>query len=423
MEFEIREKNSYTREISVTVPWTNLINDYERTISLFRRKIHLPGFRKGKVPRKILFQKFGLEIEADFTQTVVQEYYRKALKENNISPISQAKMEHISFTTGKPLEFKATFEVEPDVELINYQKKFNVKKNIYIADDEDVDQYIEEFRRQFAELRTVETGSEQGHLLLVDMQELDRTGIPMIGRKVEDRYIKVGDGIFGGENLSRLTGLKPGDEVIIEAYTKADNSSQKYGLKVKNVQEEILPELNEEFIKKVDKSATDEAELRKNVLQRIEGRLERDSEIQLKESMIDYFIQNTNIEVPASMVENYIEKTLEEARRDRGDTLDEKGFKEEIRPSAIRNLKWYLIRKALIKSEQLAVSDDEVEKRINQIVDDSGKEGSNVRRFYRKPSHREHLRDDLLDQKLFEHLELFAKIDNVKIYTKDLRKQ
>jgi len=423
MEFDIRENNSFTREISVTVPWSELEKSFEQMISRFQQKIHLPGFRKGKVPRKVIFQKFTSEIEAEFAQEAIEEYYRKVLENNDITPINQAKIEDLSFAIGEPLEFKATFEVEPGIELFDYQKKFKVKKNIYISDEIDVDQYIEDLRRQFAELKTVETGSEEGHLLLVDMQEHDRTGIPILGRKVEDRYIKVGDGIFGGENLSRLTGLKSGDEVVIEDFFESEKDSNKYGLSIKNVQEEILPELNEEFIKKVDTSSKNESELRENIKLRIDTRLERDSELRLKESIIDYFIQNIVMEVPESMVENYVENALNEARSNNGETLDEKEFRENIRPSAIRNLKWYLIRKEIIKSEKLTISDEEVEERINQVVDKSGEEKNRIRRFYRKPSNREHLGQDILDEKLYDHLKLFAKIDEEKVFTKDLRKR
>lgn len=423
MNFEIRRTNSYTREITVTVEWANLEGAFERAVARFRQRVHLPGFRHGKVPHRIVVQKFGPGIEADFAQESVQEYFSQALKENDISPVSQAKIDHISFRKGERLEFTATFEVEPEVELINYKKKFRVKKNVYIADEEDVDLYVEELQRQYAELHGVESGSELGHLLLVDMQELDRTGVPIIGRKVQDRYVKVGEGVFGGDNLDRLRGLKAGDETVIEAQTRNEGPPQKYGLSIKNVQQEVFPEVNEDFIRKVDKSAADEGEFREHVQQRIVSRLQRDSEIQLKESIIDYFVQNTILEVPESMVEAYIENALEDARQNNGSDIDEEKFSERIRAPAFRNIKWYLIRKAVIEAEQISVSEDEIEGRTDRILENSGEERNRIQRFYRKPSNRDHLKEDIRDQKLFDHLRLFAKIDEVEIHTKDLRKQ
>lgn len=423
MEFEIKEQSAYTREISVTVPWSALEEAFERTVGRFRREIHLSGFRKGKVPRKILFQKFGQEIEADFAQETIERYYRKVLDEIDLTPISQATIDHMTFRRGEPLEFTATFEIEPEVQLFNYQKKFKIKKKVYIPDDEDVDLYIEELRRQFAELRTVETGSEEGHLLLVDMQELDESGLPIIGRKVEDRYIQVGDGIFGGENLNRLTGLKVGDDVVIEAQREAQGPPRKYGLKTKNVHEEVLPELNDEFIKKTDKSAASEEEFRKNVMGKIKARLQRDSENEFEDSIKDYFVQNTTVEVPDSMLKTYIENALEDARKTDGETLDEVAFREQIRPPAIRNLKWYLIRKAIVDAEELSVTDEEVDEKINEILGNVDEGQGKIRRYYRKPSNREHLREDLLNRKLIDRLKSFAKTDEVTVYTRDLRKQ
>lgn len=423
MEVEIQQTDKHTRELTVTVPWLHLEGSFEQTVSRFRQKIHLPGFRKGKVPRKVLFKNFGAEIEADFAQTAIEEYYLKALEQNNMTPVSQAKIDPMVFSEGKPLTFTATFEVEPLVVLPDYQKKFKVKQNVYIPDDEDVDIYIEDLRRQYLELKTVETGSEEAHILLVDMQELDHSGLPIVGRKVQDRYLKVGEGVFGGENLNRLKGLRTGDTTVIEVIAEGSNDPVKYELAIKNVQEEILPELNEEFIRDVDESATNESEFRGTIMKRIESNLKQDSLAQLNESIIDYFLRNTDLEVPASMVEKYVERASEEARGGDGEKLDQKKFKEEIRPSAVRNLKWYMIRRAIVEVERLEVSEEEVGERINQIVENSGENKKEVRRFYRKPSNRDRLRDDLTDETLFDRLRSFAEIEDVKIHTKDLRKQ
>ncbi|MEE9166213.1 MAG: trigger factor [Candidatus Neomarinimicrobiota bacterium] len=429
MDFVIREMNSYKREMSVTVPWNGLEEAFEQAAARFGRGVRLPGFRKGKLPRRILFRNFGREIEADFIQEAVQKYYLEVLKEKNISPVSQAKIDDVHFERGESLSFKATFEMEPDVQLPNYKKKFKIKKNVYVPDVEDVDIYIEEARRQFAELRTVETGSEEAHLLLVDMQELERTGLPIIGRKVENRYIQVGDGVFGGENLDRLTGLKAGDEVVIEVKGEAENTRSKYRLTIKNVHEEIVPELNDEFIKKLDESAANEAEFRQNVMNKITARLQRDSASELRQSIRDYFVRNMSLEVPESMVENYVENALDDARKNDGEAFsegssrDEVAFRKEMKPPAVRNLKWYLIRKAIVEAEGFTVDDEEVEARIQQILENADEGKGQIRRFYRKPSNREHLREDLLDKKLFHHLTSFIKADEVKVFTRDLRRQ
>ena len=365
MNVKLKEIDSYTRQVTVSVPWEDLESAFEAHIRRFSKKVRMPGFRKGKVPQKVVIQNFGSELEAEFAQDSIEIHYAEVLQEHKFVPVNRAMIEDLKFSEGSSLNFKATVEVEPSVKLPKYNRKIKVKKNVYVPDNTDVDAYIEEVRRQFAEVRTIEEGSNDGHLLLVDMQELDSSGVPIIGKKVEDRYIKVGDGIFGGTNLSRLTGLKVGDTTIVEAETAKEGGLTKYQLTIKNVQEEVFPEMNEEFIKKIDSEAADETSFRENVMKRIQERLDRDAEGQLNEAIIDYFLQSTDLEPPPSMVDNYIEHSLEQAKSNNGEAFDEDKYRNEARPSVVRSIKWVLIRKALVKGEQISISDQEVDDHID----------------------------------------------------------
>ena len=423
MNVKLKEIDSYTRQVTVSVPWEDLESAFEAHIRRFSKKVRMPGFRKGKVPQKVVIQNFGPELEAEFAQDSIEIHYAEALQEHKIVPVNRAKIEDLQFSEGSSLNFKATVEVEPAIKLPKYNRKMKVKKNIYVPDNTDVDAYIEEVRRQFAEVRTIEEGSSDGHLLLVDMQEMDSSGVPIIGKKVEDRYIKVGDGVFGGTNLSRLTGLKVGDTTIVEAETTKEGGLTKYELTIKNVQEEVFPEMNEEFIKKIDSEATDETSFRENVMERIQERLDRDAEGQLNEAIIDYFLQSTDLEPPPSMVDNYIEHSIEQAKSNNGETFDEDKYRNEARPSVVRSIKWILIRKALIKGEQLWIPDEEVDEHIDKILESTEDEKGQIRRYYKKSSNKEKLRDDLLDRSLFQKLKEYAKISEVTISTSDLRKQ
>lgn len=423
MNIEIKERGDHTVKMTVSVPWDELAESYERTLSRYRGGVSLAGFRKGKVPRRVLLQHFRSDIQADFVRESIDVFYRKAVDEKEISPVGQAKINHLEFREGQPLEFTASVEVEPEVELPNYRKKMRVKKNVFVPDEEDVDAYLKELQRQHAQLNTVESGSQPGHLLLVDIQEVDEGGLPIVGRKVEDRYVVVGEGLFGGENLKRLTGLKPGDTTVVSGGETDRPHPVSYQITVRNVQEEILPEIDEDFIKKVDESAGSADELRDVIRERIQKRLDRQSEDRLNEALIDYLALHTDLEVPPAMVDSYIEKAVDDARNRNGDRVDEESLRKEIRPGSVKNLKWYLIRKALIVEEDLEVTDEEVSDRVDEIAGRQEVEEQTVRRFYRTPSNREHLRDDILDEKLFDRLKSLARIEEVKIHTKDMRKQ
>jgi len=322
MNSKVKSINSFTKKLIVSIPWSDLEVSYNNHIKTFSKKIKMPGFRPGKVPHKIIIQKYKSEIEADFAHTAIDKYYPLSLKEQKLVPINRASIEKLNFAEQKSLDFEAQVEVEPDFKLPNYSQKMKVIKNNYIPDDLDVDKYIEEMQMQFSELKTIVDGSNNEDLLLVDMQELDSTGVPLVGKKVENRYIKIGDGVFGGENLKKLSALKKNDKVQI-VIPNAENLPTKYLLDIKMVQKQILPEINDEFVKKIDPNVTNIDELRSNLMKRIQNQLNGESEEQLSEKIIDFFIDKTNLEAPESMIENTIINSIEEAKKRNPNNFDD----------------------------------------------------------------------------------------------------
>ncbi|MAI88789.1 MAG: trigger factor [Candidatus Marinimicrobia bacterium] len=419
---KIKSINSFTKKITVSVAWSDLEEPFTNHIKLFSKKINMPGFRKGKVPKKIILQNYKSEVEADFAQSAIDQYYALSLKEQKIVPISRANIDKLDFSEKKSLEFEATVEVQPDFKLPNFSKKMKLKKNNYIADDIDVDKYIEEIQLQFSELKTIEDGSKNEDLILVDMQELDSSGVPLIGKKIENRYIKIGDGLFGGDNLKKLTGLKKDDNVKIEI-PNAENIITKFSLTVKMVQKQILPDLNNAFLKKVDPTIDNIDEFRKKVMDKIQSQLNGEAEEQLSEKIIDFFIDKTKLDAPDSMIENTLINSINEARKRDPNNFDEEKYKIDVKSSIIRSIKWYLIRNKLIDKENLKIDDKDIDKHVELLVENSKSNENEIKRFYKKPSNMLKLKDDLLDRNLFKFLKEQAIVKLIDIKTEDLRKQ
>ena len=167
-----------------------------------------------------------------------------------------------------------------------------------------------------------------------------------------------------------------------------------------------------------------EEDFRKKIMESTESNLKKDSEDQLNEAIIDYFIQSTPLEVPPSMMDNYINRMVDDAISRNGEEFDEEKFKDAVRPSAVKNIKWFLIRKELIKKEDLKIEGTELESKVEEFANNSEKDRKQeIIRFYKKPSNREDLRESMLTKKLFEFLKEVAKITEQKVYTKDIRKQ
>jgi len=127
---------------------------------------------------------------------------------------------------------------------------------------------------------------------------------------------------------------------------------------------------------------------------------------------------------PPSMIEAYLDHLVEEVKAEqRGEELDQEKVRETYRPVAERNLKWYLIRKAIIKEQGLSVSREEVQAEIRRLKERSPEQAKEIDRYYRKPSHRSRIEDDLIEQKVLSYLAEFAKVKEVTVATRDLREQ
>ncbi len=423
MKTTIQEINAYTRELSVDVPWGDLSDDYEKTFRSFSKKIKIAGFRKGKVPRHVIMKNYKQVVDAEFIEDAFQKFYLKALTEEQLQPVNRADVKDIDFKDGEHLIFKAVFEIEPEVALPTLKKNsLHVEKTQYITDDVDLDLAIEEVRRTYAEVQTVEDGAAEGDFILADLQKMDADGVPIIGDKIEKRYIKLGDGVFVDENLKKLTGLNPGDKARLDFPEQTGETSQ-YEISVINVERQVLPEVNEDLAKKVDPKIESLDAWKEKIKEQINTNYEQRAKEAYERQLSDALIDKVNPEAPPSMVESYLERLVEDVKKqNNGEPIDEDEVKKTYRTLSERNLKWYLIRKAIIREQNLDVSKEDINEEIERLKDRSPDYAKEIDKYYKKPSHRQRLEDDLIEKKILNYLETCAKVKLVKVKTKALRK-
>ena len=426
MEIKVKKINAFTREIEVNISWEESRDDFQLTAKKFGKKVRIPGFRPGKIPTKVLMNKFLPNIEAEFIEEGVNKYYRQALEEEKLVPVNKAEVKDVHFHFEEHFIFKAAFEIEPEVVLPKMKKNsLKVQKTEYISDDIDIDNVIEEMRRSRAEVKTVEDGAEEDHFLIVDLQKLDQSGVPIIGEKLEKRFLQIGVDPFSGDNKSRLLGLKPGDTTRVELPDDKENGVSKYELSVINVEKQVLPEINEEFIKTVEPDATDESSFREIIKSKVDDSYARRTNESFERQLADSMIEYVSPEFAPAMVDSYLDHIIEEAKtQEKEQDLDEDKIRESYRPVAERNMKWYLVRRAIINSQNnIAVSKDDVEKEIEKLLERSPDHAKEIKKYYKKPSNRQRIEDDLLEKKVLDYLTEFAKIKDVKVHTKVLREE
>ena len=424
MKIDVKNINDYTKEVKLDIPWSTLEPDFNTTLKNFSKKVKLPGFRPGKIPRDRLMQQFQPNIEAQFMDDNIHKYYLTALQEQKIVPVNQAEIRDVNFKMGEHFSFTAKFEVEPDFKLPKFKNNmFKVQKNKFIPDDQDIDDAIDQLRRSHARIETVEDGAKEKDFILCDLQKLDESGVAIIGKKFEKQMLKVGDGSFTDDQKDRLIGLKPGDTSKLDLPDGEDKTIKNpYDLNVVKVEREVLPEINDDFVRLINPDLKSIDDLNKDVLDKINQNFEERSRQTFEKDLSDALIEKIGVETPPSMVNNYLNNILEDVKKqNNGEKIDEEKVLETYRPSAERNLKWYLIRKKIIDQEQISIGRSDIDAEIENLVSRSPNSDKEIRRFYKKPSNRQKIEDDITEKKILEYLTQFAKIKEVEVNTKDIR--
>ena len=424
MKINIKNINDYTREIKLDIPWETLEPDFEVCIKKFSKKVKLPGFRPGKIPRERLLQQFQPNIEAQFMDDNIYKYYLTALQDKKIVPVNQAAISDVNFKMGDEFSFTAKFEVEPDFSLPRFKKNmFQVQRNKFIPDEQDINDAIDQLRRSHARIETVEDGAKEKDFILCDLQKLDESGVAIIGKKFEKQMLKVGDGSFTDDQKEKLVGLKPEDLARVELPDNEDKTIKNpYELKVIKVERENLPEIDSDFVKLVNPDLGSVDDLREDVLKKINENFEERSKQAYERDLSDALIEKAGLSVPPSMVDNYLNNILEDVKKQNsGEPLDDEKVLETYRPSAERNLRWYLIRKKVIDQENIKFERKDIDAEIEKLVTRSPNSEKEIRRFYKKPSNRQRIEDDMIEKKILEYLDQFAKVKEVEVNTKDIR--
>tara|TARA_B110000444_G_scaffold139297_1_gene130767 strand:+ start:1708 stop:2997 length:1290 start_codon:yes stop_codon:yes gene_type:complete len=423
VNIKTNKKNEYLMELEINIPWSELKSDFNNSVKKFSKKVKMPGFRAGKVPLDRLLKQYQPNIEADFMDDNFQKYYLMALQKESLMPVNKAEIEDVHFHMEEHFKFKATFEIEPEITLPKLKKNaLKVQKTIYKHDEKDIEDAILQLRKSHATITTVEEGAIEGDYLICTLQKLDESGVAIIGKKFEKQYLRVGNGSFTDDQKDKMIGLKTGESTRLTLPVNENGGDAEYELMVENVEREILPKLDEKFLSLINPSLKTLEELTNDVKEKIESNFLERSETAFEKDVADALIELVNPAFAPSMVQNYLVNLLEDVKKqNNGEPLDEEKVKEQYLSVAERNIKWYSVRKKIIETESLSASKEEVEAEIQRLIDRTPKSENEIKKYYKKPSNKTKIEDDLVEKKILYYLSQFTKLNEVSVNTKDLR--
>jgi len=413
VDITIEVGQPHERTLKVHVDWTELEPEFETKLTKLNKQVKRPGFRPGKIPRKILLQSYRHSVLAELLDETVQAAYYKGIVDNQLSPIDQGQLEDISeFDIGKDLEFSMLLQVEPDFKTFDYQAGFEITKTEYFATDADVEHALEHLQERYAAVTPREDGAVDGDMIKGDLQYLDADGATIEGSQVENRYIKIGDGVFGGDVAKTLIGSQVGDEVEFDIPAQQEGGEELHiRMQIKAIEQHVLPELNDEFAQQVDPKFETLELLKENTRADIQKQLDYDVTQALDQTLANKLVEETELKVPEIMIEDYLDRLIERLRKERGADVNEEEVRQANRKRAEWELAWYLIRKKLIVTEHLEVTDEDVEAKLDGLVAEMPGDQEKMKALYRDKQYLPQIKDDILEKKIFAHLASFAKIE------------
>jgi len=350
------------------------------------KKYTVPGFRKGKAPRRLLENFIGKEALLDEAlDMVVPDAYMAALKETAVEPIDRPQVELVQLEEGLPLVFKATVEVKPEVELGQYTGLVLKAKAVQVT-DEDVDNHIENLRRRSAKMVEVEEGGIQvGDRALIDFEGfIDGESFP--GGKGEGYTLEIGSNTFIPGFEEQLVGASIDQEREInvtfpENYHKKELAGKPATFKVKilGVKRPQYAPVDDELAKDLSDFETLE-ELRQDVRNRLKEAGEDARRRQLQSQAIEQATDNSQVPIPKVMVERRMDRAMEDLRQrlmGQGITLeryaelvgsDLDAIRENFRSQAERQVKTDLVLEAIAKKEDITVTQEEIDQHIEKMA-------------------------------------------------------
>lgn len=434
---EKMEGNRVKLEIEVAAPDvdTALAKSYRQVV----KKINLPGFRKGKVPRRILESRFGPEIlHEDALEMLVPDAYEAALEEADLDPINNPEFELLQIEESKPLIFNAVFEVLPPVELGEY-RGLEVEQEKAEVDDIQIDHHLYMLREQNARLVPREEGSvNKGDLVQIDFKGYVE-GELFEGGEAEDYSLEIGSGSFIPGFEDQLIGAVQDEKREIkvtfpEHYRKEDIAGKEATFKVvvKQIKEKQLPELDDEFVKEVSEFET-LAEMKADLKEKLLKNAEDQSRAKLEEVLIEKVSAAAAVEPPKILVDRQIDRMvgdLENYLRYQGMGLDQflelsgkdkDEVREERREEAEKRTKANLVLDAIAKKEGITADDSELKEKIEEIATTYNDDPDRIRGLLEKQGRIPVMKEEIRIRKVIDLIVSEAKIKMVKAKQEEVK--
>ncbi len=387
MSLQVEKLEKSMAKLTIEAGADELEKAIEKAYQKQKKKISIPGFRKGKVPRQMVEKMYGKEVfYEDAANELIPDAYDKALDECEEDIVSSPKIEVVQIEAGKPFIFTATVALKPEVKLGKY-KGVQVDQMDTEVTDEEIDQEINKERENNARNITVDNRPvKDGDITTLDFEGFV-DGEPFEGGKGEDYPLTIGSGAFIPGFEEQLVGAEIGKEVEVKVTFPEDYQAENlqgkeavFKCTIKEIKEKELPELDDEFASEVSEFET-MAEYRESVKKSLTEKKEKDAKNAKEEAAIQAVVEDSEMEIPEPMLESQQKQMVDEfAQRITMQGLSmEQYFQftgtnyqkmvEQVKPQALERIKSRLVLEAVVKAENIEVTEEDYEKELETMAE------------------------------------------------------
>ena len=380
----VEKKEKSTVELTIQVEAGEFEAAVQKAYLKNRNRISVPGFRKGKAPRKIIESMYGSGVfYEDAINDVYPGAYEAAVKEQGLEDMGHPVMDIVE--VGKDgLTFTALVSVRPEVKLGQY-KGLQAPKTFNEVTDADIENELEPYIKRATRLVSVERPISMGDTAVIDFEGFDN-GKPFEGGKGTDYSLEIGSGSFVPGFEDQLIGLSVGDEKDLDITFPEDYVKDLAGkavvfhVKVKEVKESQIPEVDDEFAKDVSEFET-LADFKKDLGEKLTQRRTAEAQNDFEQAVLEQLVDNLEADIPDGMVETQLDKVMDEyamRMQSQGmamnDYLKMMGMTPEMmrassKPAALNQVKTELALEAVAAAENLEITDEECEAEVNKLAE------------------------------------------------------
>ncbi|MGE0680826.1 MAG: trigger factor [Candidatus Binatia bacterium] len=413
MKVTIEAINAVEKKLNFEIPPERVREETEKMYHSLQVSTRIKGFRAGKAPRALIERQFGEQVAAEVGAHLVEESYAQAIEEHQLPVVTPPRVVAEKMMLGQPFRYSATVEVRPEVSVVNYEG-IEVEKQVRQVQEKELEDALSRLAESFAQLHPVGDRAqvENGDVVRLDFAAFVN-GKPIPGLQNKGRLIEMGKEIIFPGFQERLLGAKKGSVEEFSLPLPEDQASETppnrqadFRVIVHELLHKEVPQLDDEFAK--DHGECDTlAELREKVRQNLQQALERRTEAQLEETILTQLVDRNPVEVPPSLVREQERRMLIEAGilRPEEDLPAEQAalpeqLREEFSARARRQVQTFLLLDALAKQLNVVVSEEEIQKRIEEIITANGIERrEQIVALYERPENHSSLERRLQQEK------------------------